>query len=110
MIRDEEARLYLGILAAASLVLVVSSGRRASPAGEAAFRHGVFQVVSMMTTTGFASVDFIGWPALALMILIFVMLIGGSAGSTGGSVKVVRHLLLGKILRRSCARRCIPRR
>ena len=53
-----------------------------------------------MTTTGFASADFATWPALALMTLVGLMFVGGSAGSTGGSVKVVRHLLLGKILRR----------
>ena len=51
--------------------------------GEAAIRQGVFQVVSMMTTTGYASTDFIIWPAFALMILVGVMLVGGSAGSTG---------------------------
>ena len=53
-----------------------------------------------MTTTGFASVDFVGWPTLALMTLVFLMFIGGCAGSTSGSIKVVRHLLLGKSLRR----------
>ncbi len=53
-----------------------------------------------MTTTGFASVDFALWPALALMALVALMFIGGSAGSTGGSIKVVRHLLLGRVLRR----------
>jgi trk system potassium uptake protein TrkH len=53
-----------------------------------------------MTTTGYASTDFIIWPAFALMILIGVMFVGGSAGSTGGAIKVVRHLLMGKILRR----------
>ena len=54
----------------------------------------------MMTTTGYASTDFIAWPALALMIVIGVLFVGGSAGSTGGAIKVVRHLLLGKVLRR----------
>ena len=53
-----------------------------------------------MTTTGFASTDFATWPVLASMTLVGLMFVGGSAGSTSGSVKVVRHLLLGKILRR----------
>jgi trk system potassium uptake protein TrkH len=97
---DEEARLYLTILAAFSLLLAVELWDKGLEDGEAAFRHGAFQVVSMMTTTGYASTDFIIWPAFALMILVGVMLIGGSAGSTGGSIKVVRHLLLGKVLRR----------
>jgi trk system potassium uptake protein TrkH len=53
-----------------------------------------------MTTTGYSSTDFAVWPTLAVMTLIGLMFVGGSAGSTTGSVKVVRHVLLGKILRR----------
>ena len=53
-----------------------------------------------MTTTGIASTDFNAWPLLALVTLIGLMFIGGSAGSTAGSIKVVRHLLIGRILRR----------
>jgi trk system potassium uptake protein TrkH len=98
--RDEEARLYLAILAGMSLLLAVELWQKGLQDGEAAFRHGTFQVVSMMTTTGYASTDFIVWPAFALMILVGVMFVGGSAGSTGGAIKVVRHLLLGKVLRR----------
>ena len=98
--RDEEARLYLIILAAMSLLLALELWHKGLEEGEAAFRHATFQVVSMMTTTGYASTDFVVWPAFALMILVGVMLVGGSAGSTGGAIKVVRHLLMGKILRR----------
>jgi trk system potassium uptake protein TrkH len=99
-VRDEEARLYLTILALMSALLAVELWHQGFQSGEAAFRHASFQVVSMMTTTGYASTDFIIWPALALMIVIGVMFVGGSAGSTGGAIKVVRHLLLGKVLRR----------
>ncbi len=83
-----------------SVLLAVELWEEGFQSGEAAFRHATFQVVSMMTTTGYASTDFVVWPALALMIVIGVMFVGGSAGSTGGAIKVVRHLLLGKILRR----------
>lgn len=100
VVRDEEARLYLTILALMSVLLAVGLWEAGVQIGEAAFRHGTFQVVSMMTTTGYASTDFIAWPAFALMIVIGVMFVGGSAGSTGGAIKVVRHLLLGKVLRR----------
>jgi trk system potassium uptake protein TrkH len=99
-LHDEEARLYLTILAVMSAVVATVLWKDGVQHGEAAIRHGAFQVVSMMTTTGYANTDFITWPALALMILVFAMLIGGSAGSTGGAIKVVRHLLLAKILRR----------
>jgi len=98
--RDEEGRLYLAILASMSVLLAVELWREGIHTGEAAFRQATFQVVSMMTTTGYGSTDYIVWPAIALMILVGVMLIGGSAGSTGGAIKVVRHLLIGKMLRR----------
>lgn len=100
LFRDEEARLYVAILIAVSALLFIELWRENVLRGEDAIRAAVFQVVSITTTTGYASVDFIGWPALALMILVALMFIGGSAGSTGGSVKVVRHLILAKAIRR----------
>jgi trk system potassium uptake protein TrkH len=100
LLQDEEWRLYVVILVLVSTLLTIELWREGVLRGEAAVRGAVFQVVSMTTTTGYASVDFVGWPALALMILVAVMMIGGSAGSTGGSVKVVRHLLLGRAIRR----------
>jgi trk system potassium uptake protein TrkH len=99
--RDEELRVYVAFLGLGSLVLaleLVSEGEFA--AGEAAVRHAVFQVTSLMTTTGFASADFAIWSPLALVGLVGLMFIGGSAGSTAGAIKVVRHVLIGKILRR----------
>jgi trk system potassium uptake protein TrkH len=99
-IRDEEFRLYIGLLTLGSLVLFVELLSRDLFAGEAALRHAVFQTVSMMTTTGLASADFNLWGLLAAVVLVALMLFGGSAGSTAGSVKVIRHLLLGRILRR----------
>ncbi len=99
-VRDEEFRLYLALLALGALIIGVQLWAVGIATGEAAVRHAVFQAVSMMTTTGFASVDFNAWPVLAAMTLVGLMFVGGSAGSTSGSVKVVRHLLLGKILRR----------
>jgi trk system potassium uptake protein TrkH len=101
--RDEEFRLYLGLLAVGSVVILVELLAEGILAGEEAVRHAVFQTVSIMTTTGYASVDFNEWlgPApLAAMALVGLMFFGGSAGSTTGSVKVVRHLLIGRILRR----------
>jgi trk system potassium uptake protein TrkH len=100
-LRDEELRLYLVILLAASVVLFLELLRSdVFSAGEEAGRQAVFQIVSMMTTTGYASADFVQWSGLALMLLVAVMLIGGCAGSTGGAIKVARHLLIGKLLLR----------
>jgi trk system potassium uptake protein len=99
-LRDEELRLYLLIVGIASALLVVELSGEGIAEGEAAVRHGVFQTVSIMTTTGFASVDYATWPTMSALVLLLLMFVGASAGSTSGSVKVVRHLLLGKILRR----------
>ena len=97
---DQELRLYLGILALASLTLAAEIWNEGLEKGEAAIRHGVFQVVSITTTTGFTSTNFAVWTPFALMLLVGLMFVGGAAGSTGSSVKVVRHLLLGRSLRR----------
>jgi trk system potassium uptake protein TrkH len=68
--------------------------------GEEALRQGFFQTASIITTTGLASTDFALWPALGLLTIFALMFVGGSAGSTSGSIKIIRHLLLGKVLRR----------
>ena len=100
LLRDEEFRCYLAIVALAAIVISAAVVSEGTAEGEAAVRHAVFQTVSLMTSTGFASTDFALWPAAATMALVGLMFIGGSAGSTSGSVKVVRHLLTGKMLRR----------
>lgn len=99
-IRDEELRLYVGLIALGSALIILQLLERELAGSDAAFRNGVFQAVSILTTTGYATVDFTGWTALALMTIVALMFVGGSAGSTAGSIKVVRHLLVGRILRR----------
>jgi len=69
-------------------------------AGTAAVRHAVFNAVSMMTTTGYASADFNHWTALTALTLVGLMFVSGSAGSTSGSIKLVRHLVIYRVLRR----------
>jgi trk system potassium uptake protein TrkH len=98
--RDEEFRLYLTLLLFGSALVLVELLRADVLAGEAAARHALFNAVSTMTTTGFASADFNEWTTLTSVTLVALMFFGASAGSTSGSVKVVRHLLIGKILRR----------
>ncbi|MFB6173832.1 MAG: TrkH family potassium uptake protein [Halobacteriales archaeon] len=67
---------------------------------EAALRHAVFQAASIVTTTGYASLDFNAWSDATKYLLLVAMFVGGSAGSTGGSVKVVRWLVILKSVRR----------
>jgi trk system potassium uptake protein TrkH len=100
VVRDDEFRLYLLLLAGGSLVLLVEILTADRFAGEAALRHAVFQAVSIMTTTGYASTDYVEWGPLAAVTLVGLMFFGASAGSTGGSIKIVRHLLIGRLLRR----------
>jgi trk system potassium uptake protein TrkH len=98
--RDQELQLYLALLALGSLVVVTEIWTEDVLSGWEAVRAGIFTAVSTMSTTGFSVADYNTWPTLAMMTLVGLMFVGGSAGSTTGSVKVVRHLLLGKILRR----------
>lgn len=97
---DEEFRAYLLFLAVGSVLLYAELAGGGIFEGEAAVRHAVVQSVSIMTTTGFATADYVGWSALAELTLLGLMLVGASAGSTGGSIKVVRHLLVAKVVRR----------
>jgi trk system potassium uptake protein len=100
LLRDEEFRVYVALLVGVTVAVTAILVGDEIFEGENAVRQAAFQVVSTMTTTGMASTDFNTWPLVALVLLIGLMFIGGSAGSTAGSVKVVRHLLTGKILRR----------
>jgi trk system potassium uptake protein len=98
--RDEELRLYLVFLAVGSLLLAVEILVGEFASGEPAVRSAIFQAVAIMTTTGFATADYTEWTALAEMTLLALMFVGASAGSTGGSIKVIRYLLVGKAIRR----------
>lgn len=63
---------------------------------ESAFRHSAFQVISVLTTTGFVSADFTMWNSFATMLMFSLFFIGGSAGSTSGGIKIVRHIIMIK--------------
>ena len=64
--------------------------------GESSFRHALFQVVAVVTTTGFVTADFTGWTPFLTIFFFGLMFLGGSAGSTAGGIKVMRHLLIIK--------------
>ncbi len=95
--RDPEFRFYtvsvLVIIAGMTLIL----WGRVYPDLSSALRYGAFQVVSIVTTTGFGTADYAIWPYVAQFLLLCLMLLGGCAGSTAGGVKQVRSLLLFKV-------------
>jgi trk system potassium uptake protein len=107
--RDEELRVGLVLVAAASAVVIVGLLRSDTLGGEEAVRHGIFNTVAMLTTTGFGSTDFAQWSALPLFVLIGATLIGASAGSTSGSIKLIRHVVIAKMLRQEIDQTLHPR-
>jgi len=94
LMRDFEARGYLGIIALFAVLTCVVLVLQTDKSPVEALRRSVFQVVSICTTTGFTTDDFDVWPPLAKGVLLLLMFVGGSTGSTGGSVKVARILLM----------------
>lgn len=109
--RDTELRVYLGIVFVATVLISLAlwtpvqeffhSPEVASASGTYdnaldALRLGAFQAASIITTTGFGTADYLVWPPLAVGVLFLCFFIGGMGGSTGGGVKVIRHILLFK--------------
>ena len=116
MLRDAEWRTYIGaIMLAATIVVVMGyvasdfTDTSGQASWTAALRYGLFQVVSIVTTTGFGTHDFDSWNSLGKCVLLILMFVGGCAGSTGGGVKVIRWLLLSRILGRELERAHRPR-
>lgn len=107
--KNEELRLYFGIAAGSIVLIAINISRMYNTVYEAV-HHAAFQVVSIMTTTGYGTVDFEQWPAFSKAILLSLMFIGASAGSTGGGLKVSRVLLLMKSIRRTIRKALHPRR
>jgi trk system potassium uptake protein TrkH len=96
VLKSAEFRVYLGLLAGVTILIALDLWRNMGISFGEAARLGGFQVVSIMTTTGFASADFNLWPAFARTALLLLMAIGASAGSTGGALKVIRLMVLVK--------------
>ena len=107
--RDEELRLYVGIIFG-SIALIVLNIRHMYPTLEETVRHASFTVSTIITTTGFATTDFDLWPAFSKAIIMLLMITGACAGSTGGGLKVARLLLLMKSLRRNIRQILYPRK
>jgi trk system potassium uptake protein TrkH len=107
--KDEELRLYVGIVITAIVLITINIYDIYGSVGESLL-HSSFQVSSIITTTGYATTDFDLWPAFSKAILFCLMAIGACAGSTGGGLKCVRVLILLKSLRRNIRRIIQPKK
>jgi trk system potassium uptake protein TrkH len=91
--RDAECRFYILVVLALTLIVTFNIHGQVYESMGAAFRYAAFQVVSIVTTTGYATADYEKWPAMAQLILLLSMFLGASAGSTGGGMKCLRVML-----------------
>lgn len=98
-LKCEELRYYLGIILISALLITINIKGMYSSFGEA-FHQSIFQVGSIITTTGFSTVDFNYWPEFSKTILVLLMFVGACAGSTGGGIKVSRVLIFLKTLKK----------
>lgn len=108
LFKNEELRAYLIIIFGATLLIAINNFT-AFPSFYDALHHSFFQVSSIMTTTGFSTVDFNLWPEFSRMLLLILMVIGACAGSTGGGFKVARLLVMIKSLRNGMKKLIHPR-
>jgi len=94
--QNEELWFYISVAIAAgsiaTIILLAHSGR----SFEVAFREGFFQVISIMTCTGFSSANYLFWPMAGMLLIFVLMFSGGSTGSTSGGIKIARHLIVLK--------------
>jgi trk system potassium uptake protein TrkH len=93
--KDEEFRFYASVILVSTIVVVgVLVPISYYPTFGETVRHALFQVVSIITTTGFGTADYLLWPPVTHALLLFLMAVGGCAGSTGGGIKVMRVFIL----------------
>ena len=107
--KDEELRIYFGIIIGAIALICLNIYHLYNSVGET-IRHAAFQVGTIITTTGYATTNFDLWPSFAKTILLCLMVVGACAGSTGGGLKVARLMLLLKSLRRNIRQTLNPRK
>ena len=111
--KDEELRLYIGIVIVSIVLIVINLARSADfgtmPLSDT-IRYAAFHVASVITTTGYSVSDYNLWPAFSKTIILILMCIGASAGSTGGGFKCARVLLLFKSVRRNLSQILRPQK
>lgn len=94
-LKNEELRCYIGIVIGSVILIAICLANTKYSIGDS-IRYALFQVASIITTTGFSTANFDTWPVFTKIILVFLMFIGACAGSTGGGIKVSRLMILVK--------------
>jgi trk system potassium uptake protein TrkH len=94
--QDSECQFFIGAVVLTTLVVSLNVFGSVYQTIGGALRYGAFQVVSIVTTTGFATADYEQWPVMSQLILLLLMFLGASAGSTGGGMKCLRIMLCFK--------------
>ena len=108
-LRDAEFRFYLGTVLVSTVLITLDLTGKVFGSFWEALRHSSFQVSSIITTTGYSTADFNLWPSFSKAILMLLLFIGASAGSTAGGIKCIRIVLLMKLGRREVHRIIHPR-
>jgi len=96
LLRDPEFRLYTSIVLVATALITLDLRLNVFAGLGESLRYAAFQVVSILTTTGFATANFDQWPAPSKLTLVLLMFVGGCAGSTGGAIKCLRFMIVVK--------------
>ncbi len=96
VLKNDEFRFYLGICFVCSLITGLAIYNTGHGTFEKSIRDALFQVVSIITTTGYITYDYTSWTSFVTILFFVLMFVGASAGSTAGGVKIVRHLILVK--------------
>lgn len=105
---NEELRFYLLVIIVLGLIITGTLVFKMQKSPEMAFRESFFQVISIITCTGFATADYLEWPEFAWGLIFIAMFFGGSTGSTAGGIKMVRHLMALKNIRKVFRQSVLP--
>lgn len=108
VLRDYELRAYLLLIGCAAAVITASLVLQDQQAWEPALRAALFQVVSIVSSTGFVTADYAAWQPLAQLLLLLLMFVGGCTGSTAGGLKVARAALMVRLIHREFRRIAEP--
>jgi trk system potassium uptake protein len=98
--KNEEVRFYYSVIFILGGLITLTLFLKGEKPLEPVFRESFFQVISIITCTGYATSDYLLWPSFAWLLIFFAMFFGGSTGSTSGGIKMARHLLVFKNIKR----------